>query len=211
MTSVSRTAAGKGAASEETTAGVGCGDEIRVLRPTRGRTRERGRRRGGGAQLLGCRVACVPPAQSRRIRRKHLPATVVVLKEEQRVRTRRLTGLHANIARSADAGATKRSDVNRHGRPEPFFHLLPQGLNVRAFHFSPSLRCLLAAPSSDAARMPSFCTASRASETTLTIAPKPSKAACFGEIATNRRIVQKPRVGRVEQRRLVRRTTDGSR
>jgi len=58
--------------------------------------------------------------------REHVPVTVFVLKEEQRVQTRRLPGFHAYVAPFAGADMPKRSDVHRRSRGKPFFNLVPQ-------------------------------------------------------------------------------------
>ncbi len=68
--------------------------------------------------------------------RKHVPAPVIVPKEEQRAQTGWLCGLDAYIASPAREGTTEFNyvDWRRGARREPFFDLKAQGLLICAFH-----------------------------------------------------------------------------
>ena len=70
--------------------------------------------------------------------REHAPTAVIMLEEEQRVRSRLRRGFDAHVSSATQSGAAENGHTNwrRGRRREPFFDLTTQGLPIRALHIA---------------------------------------------------------------------------
>lgn len=67
---------------------------------------------------------------------EHVPTAIIMLEEEQHVRSRLRRAFDAHVSSATQSGAAESGHTNwRRGRRcEPFFDLTTQGLPIRALH-----------------------------------------------------------------------------